>query len=674
MLIATGKAGHPTEPLTPADSLKDSGISPVSSQGSFPSPHLDIPRSVIPNPQPLTPQSGPNSALECRPPSQDLFSSHPPTNRNLSFNDIHTQSRPSSPLKQNSYAPILNKPVPPQQPSSLPSLQVKIPTHSERNRRSPSGSSLREITSAGSERLRRQPSNNTSPEEKKIFGLFRRKSTKSISKKDITSPILERSEKLPTIPGVPIALLQATSPQNLGVDGMGKRLPTGPAPPRPARPDTMTDLMDQIKANGNILPPKPTAPEVTEPEPSLPAVQPQEVREEPREEQQTQDRTSDTPACNAENQTSDDRPSQNTLGLPQISEEGDAPHSPVDHNPPPSVWSNDHLQQSNGSRHAPSESVSSSGSRFGFDDRSISSVSSPPTSSVSSFQFKDFADESKSAPSISSEASASSLRIPPSPRAANFSRPRGPTITSSPLLQSSSPSPSPTGAFGSSTDGESPREVTPQDNSFDGPLQRDQPTLQPTLQAVSYQRPSPKLITQAFVKPPLPPMPEEPTTAAPMLRPNLSRSKSTATKGQCRGCKQEITGRSIKAADGQLTGRWHRECFVCKTCRGPFLKGDFYVLRNEPYCSHHYHVLNNSLCRYCHTGIEGRYFEIDGRRRFHTGCFFCAECRRPLAGDYFEMGNRFHCEIDAQRFHQRATHLNPGRRFPERRTTKLMMM
>lgn len=113
---------------------------------------------------------------------------------------------------------------------------------------------------------------------------------------------------------------------------------------------------------------------------------------------------------------------------------------------------------------------------------------------------------------------------------------------------------------------------------------------------------------------------------------------------------------------------------MCKTCREPFPDGDFYVLRNEPYCSHHYHVLNNSLCRYCHTGIEGRYFEIDGRRRFHTGCFSCAECRRPLAGDYFEMGNRFYCEVDAQRFHQRATHLNPGRRFPERRTTKLMMM
>lgn len=549
----------PSEPLTPADSLKDSAISPVSFQGSLSSPHRDpLQTKTFPS-QPLTPLSGPNSAHESRPASPDLFTTNTSHNSKSLSPDSPAPLRPYSPSKQLRQRPSSTKPNPPNPPSTLPSLQVKIPTQIERNRRSPSGGSLREITSAGSERLKRQPSNASTSEEKKILGLFRRKSTKSISKKDITSPILERSEKLPTIPGVPIALLQpATSPQSPNVDGTGKRLPSGPAPPRPARPETMTDLMDHIKAKGTLLSSKPIEPTLSDLKPSLPTLEPQPVTQPASEETQPKDRNSDASVYNADNQIPEDRPSHSASGLPQISEEGDAPGSPTERIPPPSAWPSDRLRQSSGSRHAPSESASSSGSRFGFDDRSISSISSPPTSSASSFQFKESADDSKGVSSLSSEGSATSLRIPPSPRTANFSRPRGPTLTSSPLLQG--PIPSPTSTIASSVGEESPQESIVSENHFEAPLHRESPTLQPTLQAVSYQRPSQKPAPQSFVKPPLPPMPEESATAPLVHRPNLSRSKSTASRGQCRGCKQEIMGRSIKAADGQLTGRWHREC------------------------------------------------------------------------------------------------------------------
>lgn len=50
------------------------------------------------------------------------------------------------------------------------------------------------------------------------------------------------------------------------------------------------------------------------------------------------------------------------------------------------------------------------------------------------------------------------------------------------------------------------------------------------------------------------------------LQPSHNRpSRTSKPKGDCRGCGTPITGRSIKAADGRLTGRYHRECKAPQT-------------------------------------------------------------------------------------------------------------
>ena len=57
-------------------------------------------------------------------------------------------------------------------------------------------------------------------------------------------------------------------------------------------------------------------------------------------------------------------------------------------------------------------------------------------------------------------------------------------------------------------------------------------------------------------------------------------SRPTTAGGQkkrCRGCGQAIVGKSVSSADGRLTGRYHKACFVCFTCRSPFETADFYV-------------------------------------------------------------------------------------------------
>lgn len=117
----------------------------------------------------------------------------------------------------------------------------------------------------------------------------------------------------------------------------------------------------------------------------------------------------------------------------------------------------------------------------------------------------------------------------------------------------------------------------------------------------------------------LSPAPQPPSIArtSPLQKP------AKINKGQCRGCKELIVGKSVSSADGRLTGRYHKRCFVCLTCKAPFRTADFYVFENHPYCEQHYHQLNNSVCGDCNKGIEGQYLETELKMKFHPDCFKC---------------------------------------------------
>jgi hypothetical protein len=170
-----------------------------------------------------------------------------------------------------------------------------------------------------------------------------------------------------------------------------------------------------------------------------------------------------------------------------------------------------------------------------------------------------------------------------------------------------------------------------------------------------------------------PQAPVSPTkiTASP---PHVSRP--TTSKGNCKGCGDPIKGKSISSADGRLTGRYHKGCFVCATCSEPFQTSTFYVINDAPYCERHYHKLNGSTCAACDKGIEGQYLESERKQKFHPVCLTCADCKRTLKNDYFEMDGRVFCERDAWRRAQKGRYLGTGGPTSrmERRTTRLMMM
>ena len=152
--------------------------------------------------------------------------------------------------------------------------------------------------------------------------------------------------------------------------------------------------------------------------------------------------------------------------------------------------------------------------------------------------------------------------------------------------------------------------------------------------------------------------------------------RPTTAKGNCKGCGEAIKGKSVSSADGRLTGRYHKQCFVCVTCSEPFTASTFYVINDAPYCERHYHKLNGSVCSTCDRGIEGQYLETERKQKYHPGCLTCADCKRSLRHDYFEMNGRVYCERDAFRRAQQGRFLGPGAggtNKMERRTTRLMM-
>jgi len=57
----------------------------------------------------------------------------------------------------------------------------------------------------------------------------------------------------------------------------------------------------------------------------------------------------------------------------------------------------------------------------------------------------------------------------------------------------------------------------------------------------------------------------------------------------CRKCQLPIEKSAVSSSDGQLKGKWHKECFNCTKCSMPFEGDSFYVLAGKPWCQHHYH-------------------------------------------------------------------------------------
>ncbi|KAF8508376.1 hypothetical protein JB92DRAFT_2640971, partial [Gautieria morchelliformis] len=126
---------------------------------------------------------------------------------------------------------------------------------------------------------------------------------------------------------------------------------------------------------------------------------------------------------------------------------------------------------------------------------------------------------------------------------------------------------------------------------------------------------------------------------------------------KCRRCDKPIEQAAVYSSDGQLKGKYHRECFNCATCHKPFPDKSFYVYDGQPMCGFHYHQANHSLCvsPSCGKPIEGACAITFLGDRYHPGCLRCGYkgCDEPLE-DYWEVDGMMLCERHAQRVEQDA--------------------
>lgn len=133
-------------------------------------------------------------------------------------------------------------------------------------------------------------------------------------------------------------------------------------------------------------------------------------------------------------------------------------------------------------------------------------------------------------------------------------------------------------------------------------------------------------------------------------------SKVLPGTGNCRTCSQSIEPgakgpmRPIFSKSGELSGQWHRGCFKCShdNCLVTFNKQVTpYVLLDNPFCHHHYHSLNDTLCSSCNLGIEGECIENELRQKWHVQCLKCSHCKEGINNDYYCVNNEIFCERDA---------------------------
>ncbi|KAL0946731.1 hypothetical protein HGRIS_012910 [Hohenbuehelia grisea] len=123
---------------------------------------------------------------------------------------------------------------------------------------------------------------------------------------------------------------------------------------------------------------------------------------------------------------------------------------------------------------------------------------------------------------------------------------------------------------------------------------------------------------------------------------------------KCRRCDLPIEKAAVSSSDGQLKGKYHKECFNCHTCHKPFPDKTFYVFDGRPYCAYHYHEANDSLCAAARCGqpIEGPCAVSHSGDRYHPEHFLCEfdgypACKERLA-EYWEVDGRMLCERHAQ--------------------------
>jgi len=121
------------------------------------------------------------------------------------------------------------------------------------------------------------------------------------------------------------------------------------------------------------------------------------------------------------------------------------------------------------------------------------------------------------------------------------------------------------------------------------------------------------------------------TTVTAQTQSESQKTPSQQDSGDiCPGCKKSVSS-GIRALDHL----WHKECFSCSKCRKSLLTGSFVSGDDgKPLCGDCYDENFGKRCNKCHKTISGVFLNIDGKD-YHRECFVCSSCKSPFDGGYF---------------------------------------
>ncbi|EFA85143.1 LIM domain protein [Heterostelium album PN500] len=109
-------------------------------------------------------------------------------------------------------------------------------------------------------------------------------------------------------------------------------------------------------------------------------------------------------------------------------------------------------------------------------------------------------------------------------------------------------------------------------------------------------------------------------------------------KPTCKKCSKPIEGEaSINALDAD----WHTSCFTCSVCEKPIQS--YFLKDGKPICKDDYNQKFLEACTKCSKPISGSKLTDNVGKHYHPECFTCTTCNVKMDGQFFVRNNEIKC-------------------------------
>jgi len=115
-------------------------------------------------------------------------------------------------------------------------------------------------------------------------------------------------------------------------------------------------------------------------------------------------------------------------------------------------------------------------------------------------------------------------------------------------------------------------------------------------------------------------------------------ASANISKTTCAACSNSLGIDSVSALEKQ----WHKECFVCQSCKKSLVTEGFKAHEGRPICVDCFNGKFGLKCTGCKQAIAAAYVQVKGNP-WHSDCFVCGRCKKPFDAGYGERDGEYLC-------------------------------